>query len=127
MRELSGGDLIVRAASKLWRRESCWKDIAKLRFTAFRLRNARSSAEQTLKVQTGVEQNGLPWRYRKVNYCNQLERDGELLKRGFPGATTQIGKKIPVIEEVSAQDFQDAEDDVSVFPCNFFQSPSSKF
>ena len=48
-------------------------------------------------------------------------------KKGFPGATTQIGKKIPVIEEVPAQDFRDAEDDVSVFPCNFFQSLPSKF
>ena len=40
-----------------------------------------------------------------------------LLKKelqGFPGAATQIGKKIPVIEEVPAQDFRDAEDDMSV-------------
>jgi hypothetical protein len=53
-----------------------------------------------------------------------------LLKKelqGFPGATTQIGKEIPVIEEVPAQDFRDAEDDMSVFPCNIFQSPPSKF
>jgi len=47
--------------------------------------------------------------------------------QGFPGAATQIGKKIPVIEELPAQDFRDAEDDMSVFPCNFFQSPPSKF
>ena len=50
---------------------------------AFRLRNARSYAEQTLKVQTGAEQNGLPWKYRKINYYHQLKREGELLKRGF--------------------------------------------
>ena len=67
------------------------------------------------------------WNCRKIDYYHQLESWSELLKRGFLGATTQIGKKIPVIEEVSAQDFQDAEDDVSVFPCNFFQSPPSKF
>jgi len=42
-------------------------------------------------------------------------------------AATQIGKKMPVIEEVPAQDFRDAEDDVTVFTCNFFQSPPSKF
>ena len=47
-------------------------------------------------------------------------------KKGFQGVTTQIGKKIPVIEEVPAQDFRDAEDDVTVFTCNFFQSPPSK-
>ena len=77
---------IVRAANKLWRRESCWKDIAKLRSMAFRLKNARSFVEQTLKVQTGAGQNGLPWNYRKINYCHHLEREGELLKRGFlPG------------------------------------------
>ncbi len=48
-------------------------------------------------------------------------------KKRFPGATTQIKKKIPVIEEVPWQDFRDAEDEVSVLPCNFFQSPPSKF
>jgi hypothetical protein len=40
-----------------------------------------------------------------------------LLKKelqGFPGAATQIGKKIPVIEKIPAQDFRDAEDDMSV-------------
>jgi len=74
---------IARAANKLLKRESCWKDIAKLRFTVFRLKNARSYAEQTLKVQTGAEQNGSPWSYRKINYCQQMERDGELLKGGF--------------------------------------------
>ncbi len=36
-----------------------------------------------------------------------------LLKKelqGFPGAATQIGKKIPVIEEITSKDFGDAED-----------------
>jgi hypothetical protein len=40
-----------------------------------------------------------------------------LLKKelqGFPSAATQIGKKIPVIEKIPAQDFRDAEDDMSV-------------
>ena len=47
--------------------------------------------------------------------------------RGFPGATTQIWKKIPIIEEVPPEDFRDAKDVMSVSPCNFFQSPPSKF
>ena len=74
---------IVRAANKLWRREFCWKDIVKLRFTAYRLKNARSFAEQMLKGQVAAEQNGLPWNYRKINYCHQQEREGKLLKGGF--------------------------------------------
>ena len=40
-----------------------------------------------------------------------------LLKKelqGFPGAATQIGKKIPVIEKVPAQDLRDAEDEMPV-------------
>ncbi len=40
-----------------------------------------------------------------------------LLKKelqGFPGAPTQIGKKIPVIEKIPAQDLRDAEDDMPV-------------
>src|SRR4030042_3565439 len=61
--------------------------------------------------------DGIPLRQRRLK--EELQE--------FPGAATQIGKKIPVIEEVPAQDFRDAEDDMSVFPCNFFQSPPSKF
>ncbi|MGA2959602.1 MAG: hypothetical protein ABSF48_28280, partial [Thermodesulfobacteriota bacterium] len=53
---------IVQPANKLWRREFCWKDIAKLRSTAFQVKNARSFAEQTLKVQTGAGPSGLPWK-----------------------------------------------------------------
>ena len=34
--------------------------------------------------------------------------------QGFPGTATQIGKKVPVIEEVPAQDRGDAEDEMSV-------------
>jgi len=40
-----------------------------------------------------------------------------LLKKelqGFPGAATQIGKKIPLIGEVPAQDLRDAEDEMPV-------------
>jgi len=40
-----------------------------------------------------------------------------LLKKelqGFPGAATQIGKKIPVIEKIPAQDLRDAEDEMPV-------------
>ena len=67
----------------MWRREFCWKDIAKLRSTAFQLKNARSYAELMLKGQMVAELNGLPWNYRKINYYHQLEREGELLKKGF--------------------------------------------
>jgi hypothetical protein len=34
-----------------------------------------------------------------------LEKD----LQGFPGATAQIGKKLPIIEIISAEDFRDAE------------------
>ncbi|HOM08192.1 MAG TPA: hypothetical protein PLW40_10975 [Syntrophales bacterium] len=34
--------------------------------------------------------------------------------QGFPGTAAEIGKKLPVIEEVSAQDFRDAEDEMPV-------------
>ena len=34
--------------------------------------------------------------------------------QGFPGAPTEVGKKLPVVEEVSAQDLRDAEDKMSV-------------
>jgi hypothetical protein len=55
-----------------------------------------------------------------------------LLKKklqGFPGAATQIGKKIPVIEKIPAQDFRDAEDDVSVgnFPEHVRTEPFPEF
>ncbi len=39
--------------------------------------------------------------------------------QGFPGTATQIGKKIPVIEKVPAQDLRDAEDEMPVG--NLFQ------
>jgi hypothetical protein len=45
--------------------------------------NARSFAEQTLKVQAGAGQNGLRWRYWRINYDLQLEREGELMKKRF--------------------------------------------
>ena len=32
--------------------------------------------------------------------------------QGFPGAAAEIGKKFPVIEKVTAEDFRDAEYDV---------------
>ena len=76
---------IARAANKLSKQEFCWKDIAKLRFTAFRLKNARSYAEQTLKGQVAAEQNGSPWNCRRISYYHQLGREGELLKRGSNG------------------------------------------
>jgi hypothetical protein len=34
--------------------------------------------------------------------------------QGFPGAGAQIGKKIPVIEKIPAQDFREAEDEMPV-------------
>ena len=34
--------------------------------------------------------------------------------QGFAGAATQIGKEIPVIEKIPAQDLRDAEDDMSL-------------
>jgi len=39
-----------------------------------------------------------------------LEKD----LQGFPGAAAQIGKKLPVIEEVTAEDFRDAEYEMTV-------------
>ena len=63
---------------KLWKQEFCWKDIPRLRFRVFRLRNARSFAGQTLKGQTGVEQNGLRWRYWRTRFYDQLGREDEL-------------------------------------------------
>ena len=74
-----------------------------------------------------AEQDGLRWKYWKIKSYAVWEERVNNREKGFPAATTQIGKKIPVIEEVPAQDFRDAEDDVSVFPCNFFQPPPSKF
>ena len=118
MRDLSGGDLIVRAANKLWRREFCWKDIAKLRFTAFQLRNARSYAEQTLKVQTAAERNGLPWKYRKISYYRQRGKEGELLKRGFLRLILATrGIHIRALQEVLG--YKTFGDDEAPFsPCN---------
>jgi hypothetical protein len=34
--------------------------------------------------------------------------------QGFPGAAAQIGKKLPIVEKVSAEDFRDAEYEMSV-------------
>jgi len=34
--------------------------------------------------------------------------------QGFPGTTAQIGKKLPVIKEISAEDLRDAEDEMPV-------------
>jgi hypothetical protein len=68
----------------LWKREFYWKDIPKLRFMASQLRNARSYAEQTLKVQTGAEQSGLCWEYRRIRFYGQLGRKVEMLKEGIP-------------------------------------------
>ena len=65
---------------------------------------------------TGGEGSTTSWEERLKNW-----------ERGFLGATTQICKKIPIIEEVPAQNFRDAKDVMSVFPCNFFQSLPSKF
>jgi hypothetical protein len=40
-----------------------------------------------------------------------------LLKKdlqGFPGAAAEIGKKLPIVEKVTAEDFRDAEDEMPV-------------
>jgi hypothetical protein len=34
--------------------------------------------------------------------------------QGFPGATAQIGKQLPVIQKVTAEDLRDAEDEMTV-------------
>ena len=34
--------------------------------------------------------------------------------QGFPGVATQIGKKVPIIEKIPAQDLRDAEDEMPV-------------
>ena len=34
--------------------------------------------------------------------------------QGFPGAAAQIGKKLPIVEKVTAEDFRDAEDEMPV-------------
>jgi hypothetical protein len=74
---------IAQAARKSWKRESCLKDIPKLRFKAFRPRNARSFAGQTLKVQTGAERNGLRWRYRRSRFWGKVGREGEMQEGGI--------------------------------------------
>ena len=100
----------------------------------------RSDPEHVLPVEASVRHQDMAVGIESEEVAKGLDgNDGagdgiplrhRLLKKelqGFPGATTQIGKEIPVIEEVPAQDFRDAEDDMSVFPCNIFQSPPSKF
>ena len=34
--------------------------------------------------------------------------------QGFPGAAAEIGKKLPIIQKVTAEDFGDAEDEMPV-------------
>jgi len=34
--------------------------------------------------------------------------------QGFPGAAAQIGKKLPIIQKVTAEDFRDAEYEMTV-------------
>jgi hypothetical protein len=34
--------------------------------------------------------------------------------QGFPGAAAQIGKKLPVVKKISADDFRDAEDKMTM-------------
>ena len=34
--------------------------------------------------------------------------------QGFPGAAAEIGKKLPVIEEIPTEDLRDAEDEMTV-------------
>ena len=48
--------------------------------------------------------NGIPLRHRLPK--KELQ--------GFPGAATQVGKQVPVIEEIPAQDFRDTEYDMAV-------------
>ena len=49
--------------------------------------------------------------------------------QGFPGATTQIGKKLPVIQKVTAEDFRDAEYEMTVRNLfeNIHTEPFSEF
>jgi hypothetical protein len=55
-------------------------------------------------------------------YGNDGAGDGIILRnnlpkkhlQGFPGTTAQIGKKLPVIKEISAEDLRDAEDEMPV-------------
>jgi len=34
--------------------------------------------------------------------------------QGFPGAATEIGKRLPVIQKATAEDFWDTEDEMSL-------------
>lgn len=43
--------------------------------------------------------------------------------QGFPGAAAQVGMKFPVIEEVTAENFRDAEDKIKKnLNCGYFDS-----
>jgi len=53
----------------------------------------------------------------------------EIFFQGFPAATAEIGEQLSVIEEISAQDFGYAEDEMSVRNGlqNFFTQPFVEF
>jgi hypothetical protein len=90
MQEKAGTD-IARAANKLLRRESCWKDIAKKRSMAFQLRNARSFAGKTLKGQVDAVPNGLRRKFWRIRSFDHLGKEGEMLKEGIPRLALETG------------------------------------
>ena len=49
--------------------------------------------------------------------------------QGFPGAAAQIGKKLPIIQKVTAEDFRDAEYEMTVRDLfqNIHAEPFSEF
>jgi hypothetical protein len=65
---------IAPAAKKSWSRGFCWKDIAKLTFTASQPNNARSFVGQMPKVQMDAERGGSLWRYWRSRFWAKLGR-----------------------------------------------------
>ena len=82
----------------------------------------RSDPKYALPVEASVRHQDMAVGTESEEVAKGLDGDGgagdgirlrhRLLKKelqGFPGAATQIGKKIPVIKKISAQDLRDAK------------------
>jgi len=64
------------------------------------------------KVWTAMTAPGMGSRGHLAARCPHRLPEKDL--QGFPDATAQIGKKLPIVEEVTAEDFGDAEYEMPV-------------
>ena len=92
-------------------------------FQLFKLQRRRDTEHAVITIKTAVRHQDVTVWIESEEIAESLDSDhragdgkvfmNRILEKdlqGFPGAAAQIGKKLPVIEKITAEDLRDTED-----------------